>query len=45
MALSKSEANKVAVDATAEGKSKCLTVEVAGEVRKSDEGASSEYVV
>ena len=45
MALSKSEANKAAEDAIAEGKRKFLAVEVAWEGGKSDEGASEGYVV
>ena len=44
-APSKLEAKKVAEDAAAEEESKCLAAEAAGEGGKSDEGASSGYVV
>ena len=39
------EAKKAAEDAATEEESKCLAAEAAGEVGKSDEGASSGYVV
>ena len=45
MALSKSEAKKAAEYAVAEEEIKCLAAEAAGEGGKSDEGASSGYVV
>ena len=45
MALSKYEAKKAAEDAAAEEESKYLAAEADGEGRKSDEGASSGYVV
>ena len=45
MALSKCKAKKAAEDAVAEEDIKCLAAEVAGEGEKSDEGASSGYVV
>ena len=45
MAQSKSEAKKAAEDAAAEEESKYLAAEAAGEGGKSDEGASSGYVV
>ena len=45
MALSKSEAKKAAEDSAAEEEIKCLAEEAAGEGEKSDEDASSGYVV
>ena len=45
MVPSKSEAKKAEEDAAAEEESKCLAVEAAGEGGKSDEGASTGYVV
>ena len=45
MALSKSETKKAAEDASAEEESKCLAAEASDERGKSDEGASSGYVV
>ena len=45
MALYKSEENKAAEDAAEEEERKCLAAEAAGEGGKSNEGASSEYVV
>ena len=45
MALSKSEAKKTVEDAAAEEESICMTAEAAGENAKSDEEASTGYVV
>ena len=45
MALSKSEVKKASEYAAAEEDIKCLAAESAGEVGKSDEGASAGYVV
>ena len=45
MVLSKYEAKKVAEDAAAEKDIKCMAAEAAGEVQKSDEGASAGNVV
>ena len=45
MTPSKSEAKKAAEEASTEEKSKYLAEEAAGEGGKSDEGASSEYLV
>ena len=45
MALSKSKTKKAAEDAAAEDESKFLSAEAAGEVEKSDEGASAGNVV
>ena len=45
MALSKSESEKAAEDASAEEERKCLAAEAAGEGEKSEEGALSGNVV